>query len=121
MKIFAILTASALLVAFASAAPPPASALNTRQFQVGVTFYGSDEGTSFFQTFPADNSVVKISTFPHPPFKISPNNTYYPRCPLLSLLKKKKENPPACLPCSKSLCEELMFFFKENADELTQN
>lgn len=62
MKIFAIFTASALLGAFASAAPPPASALDTRQFQVGVTFYGADEGTSFFQTFPADNSVVKIST-----------------------------------------------------------
>lgn len=61
MKIFTIFTASAFLGAFAHAAPP--SALDTRQFLVGVTFSGADPGTQFFQTFPADNSVVKISTF----------------------------------------------------------
>ena len=61
MKISTILTASTLFGAFASAAP--LSALDTRAFQVGVTFYGADEGTSFFQTFPANEGVVKISKF----------------------------------------------------------
>lgn len=97
MKIFAILTASALLGAFASAAPPPASALNTRQFQVGVTFYGSDEGTSFFQNFPADNSVVKISTFPHPPLQNKPKQHLLP--PLLTFITFEKEKrKPLRLP-----------------------
>lgn len=61
MKISTILTASTLLGAFASAVPT--SALDTRAFQVGVTFYGADEGTSFFQTFPANEGPVKISKF----------------------------------------------------------
>lgn len=60
MKIFSISTASALLAAFAYAAPP--SALDTRQFQVSVTFFGAG-GAQYTQNFPADNSVVKISTF----------------------------------------------------------
>lgn len=70
MKIFTIFTASALLGAFAHAAPP--SALDTRQFLVSVTFSGADKGTQFSQTFPADNSVVKISTFS----KVSSSITY---------------------------------------------
>lgn len=61
MKISTILTASTLLGAFASAAPT--SALDTRAFQVGVTFYGTDEGTSFFQTFLANEDPVNISKF----------------------------------------------------------
>lgn len=61
MKISTVLIASKLFAAFASAAP--LSALDTRAFQVGVTFYGSDEGTSFFQNFPANEGVVEISKF----------------------------------------------------------
>ena len=60
MKIFSISKASALLAAFAYAAPP--SALDTGQFQVSVTFFGAG-GAQYTQNFPADNSVVKISTF----------------------------------------------------------
>lgn len=61
MKIFTFSTASgAFLAAFAYAAPP--SALETRQFQVSVTFFGAD-GAQYTQSFPADNSLVKISTF----------------------------------------------------------
>lgn len=61
MKLSTILTASTLLGAFASAAPP--SALDPRVFQVGVTFYGADEGSYFDKIFPADGTVLKISTF----------------------------------------------------------
>lgn len=61
MKISTILTASTLFGAFASATP--LSALDTRAFQVGVTFYGADQGTSFSQVFPANEGVVKISKF----------------------------------------------------------
>lgn len=61
MKISTILTASTLFGAFASATP--LSTLDTRAFQVGVTFYGADESTSFFQNFPANEGVVEISKF----------------------------------------------------------
>lgn len=66
MKISTVLIASKLFAAFASAAPAstaPLSALDTRAFQVGVTFYGADAGTSFFQNFPANEGPVKISKF----------------------------------------------------------
>lgn len=61
MKISSIFTASALLGTFASAAPP--SALNSRVFQVSVTFYGAEEDVFYGVTFPADGTQVKISTF----------------------------------------------------------
>ena len=62
MKIFTILTAStSLFGVFASAAP--LSSLDTRAFPVFVNFYGADEGTSFFQSFPANEGPVKISRF----------------------------------------------------------
>lgn len=61
MKLSTILTASTLLGAFVSAAP--LSALDPRVFQVGVKFFGADEGSYFDQTFPADGTLLKISTF----------------------------------------------------------
>lgn len=61
MKISSILTASTLFGVFASATP--LSALDTRAFQVGVTFYGADEGTYFSQIFLANEDPVKISKF----------------------------------------------------------
>lgn len=61
MKISTILTASTLFAAFASATP--LASLDTRAFQVGVDFYGADQGTSFSQVFPANEGIVKISKF----------------------------------------------------------
>lgn len=83
MKIFSISTAIALLAAYAYAAPP--SALDTRQFQVSVTFFGAD-GAQFTPNFPADDSLVKINTFsffkekvPNPAEVIKQTGIYFTR------------------------------------------
>ncbi|KAK0514912.1 hypothetical protein JMJ35_002291 [Cladonia borealis] len=55
MKTFTITTSLALLVATISAAPS-----SKRQFDVSVTFNGAD-GASYFQAFPADDSVQPIT------------------------------------------------------------
>lgn len=78
MKISTILTASTLFGVFASATP--LSALDTRAFQVGVRFYGADEGTYFDQTFLANEDPVKISKF----FFFSPKSQH-PRRHKISL------------------------------------